>query len=247
MDGCIAPRTPQFKAAISRWPTIHAWAAALLLASTGCAAIDPDAPGVGEAASSVDVAKQGQALTNAEGQCSDEQWTKILQANAGANWLIERALEDFDTPENLELRRLWFGARIDRDIIYKLLDLAEAVRSSVQIRCDPPDSANCLAVEGAYGYHTDQTIALCAPYWELDHNQGDYDFSVSQVGGLLHELTHLTLSQGGTTDFYGYGYVNARNVALGGNNQAVLNADNWRHYLMQVPISEYGEQFVTQP
>jgi hypothetical protein len=238
-----------FKAAMSPRSSRYNWAIALLLASAGCAGIDdagPQGPASNEKPR-VEVAGQGQALINAAEQCDSTQWDKILKANSGATWLIERALEDFYTQGNADLRHLWFGSYVENQVMYKLLDLYSLVQSDTAIRCDPPGSASCVARPGAYAYRDDQTIAFCAEYWDFDHNQGDYRLDdVSQVGGLLHELTHLTATQDPTSDWLGYGYVNCRKAALGGNNLAVTNADNWRYYLMQVPMNAAAEKFVAQ-
>lgn len=189
-----------------------------------------------------EVVAQSAALVS-DGTCSTDMWDAIVRANQGANWLLNNALENYNTPENANLRTAWFGSGLDapdasRDILFRLIDmrLFTSGQTEVSIHCEPESEPNCRDKPGAYGYHLSNesdVVHLCPLYFTFDHNQGDYNGGVSQVGGLLHELSHLD----GTTDFDGsfYGYDQCRALANASTSTAIANADSWRYYLMQVP------------
>jgi hypothetical protein len=210
---------------------------ALLASAPACAGVeDPELDSTASAAP--EVGAQRAALVS-DGTCSTDMWDAIVRANQGADWLLNNALENFNTEENGNLRATWFGSGMDapdaaRDILFRIVDIRLYTNGSkeVSIHCEPPSDPNCFP--GAYAYHLpdEEVIHLCPDYFTYDHNQGDYDHNgVSQVGGLLHELSHLD----GTSDTYGaYGYDACRSLANASTASAINNADTWRYYLMQV-------------
>jgi hypothetical protein len=195
--------------------------------------------GTDSANAAPEVAVQRSALLS-DGTCSTDMWDAIERANQGANWLLTNAIDNYDTPENGQLRASWFGSGMDapdasRDILFRAIDIRLYANGTipVSIHCEPETETKCFP--GAYAYHLpdEDVIHLCPLYFTFDHNQGDYDHvNVSQVGGLLHELSHLD----GTSDNYGlfYGYDACRELAASSTATAINNADTWRYYLMQV-------------
>lgn len=208
---------------------------AILAGSQACAAMvaAQDVPEVGV---------QTAALVS-DGTCSTDMWDAITRANQGANWLLNNALENINTAQNQALRTTWFGSGQDapnaaQDILFRMIDmrLFTSGQSEVSFHCERAEEPACRDRPGAYAYHLDgesDIIHLCPLYFTFDHNQGDFNGGVSQVGGLLHELSHLD----GTSDFDGsfYGEGPCRALARASSATAILNADSWRYYLMQVP------------
>jgi len=173
--------------------------------------------------------------------CNANQKFELEQAVLGARWLINEALTGFHAAPNRALREKWFGpARSDSGIFELLVQMGNMANDIVRIgvRCEPSNQPLCAR---NYAYKLEQegsTLHVCPAYFDYDHNAADYapNYKVSQVGGLLHELSHFV----GTKDYELIWFNLTPNYAASlfmvewVPDMAMFNADNWRQYLMQV-------------
>lgn len=136
----------------------------------------------------------------------------------------DSALAKMSAKDVSALYKTWFGQPSDArlgTVKQTIGDLSTLLHTTqkLTVECQPP---RCTGGEFARTAYQNDYIALCKGFFEAPLRGED-----SQVGTLLHELTHLVAN----TNDYTYGREDARKRADGNPNDAVVNADSYEYFM----------------
>ena len=116
----------------------------------------------------------------------------------------------------------WFGVlnKFNLSVVTKVLQSVSGALQKDKITY-VVNGANCDPGDFAYTIYQTRTVYLCSGFWTAKPN--GYD---SQLGTIIHELTHATSD----TEDYIYGIESALQLALDEPAKAINSADNFEYF-----------------